>query len=162
MLDHLKTNVSRYFGAWTVGGTVLLLVMFVSGVLILNDTKKVMLTGTDQAVFLKANNRFEHWKGLSWKSSERLLEKADGMVFLFGKEKARTFWMRGMQFDLDIIWIKDGKVVKIDSGIPAPLEGENPVVVSSAPFEVDAVIEVPAGMANKLGIKRGRVYEELQ
>lgn len=122
------------------------------------DTKDIQ-NGGKTITFLHANNTLEHWAGLSWKQEEKL--DTAGMLFTFRRQEEREFWMRGMQFDLDVIWIQNGKIVKIDSGVKAPQDGEVPERMSSAPFKIDAVIEVPAGKAAELGLKRGITLKDL-
>jgi hypothetical protein len=111
---------------------------------------------------LTANSTFRRTQGLSGYSSEDLLSKADGMVFLFAEEEQRVFWMRNMEFPIDIVWIRDGQVVKIDRDVQPPEGGEEPERVSSQPFKVDAVIEFPAGGASKYGIVNGIRIPDLQ
>ena len=162
MLNQLRSSLNQYFGAWVTGITIVLLICIAGFAFLANDKKVVMLSSSTEGIFLKSNNVVEHWLGLSWRKEEAFEDDVLGMIFLFDREKERTFWMRGMQFDLDVIWVKDGRVVKIDSNVPAPTDGEEPARMTSAPFEVDAVIEVPAGQAAALGIKRGRTLDELK
>ena len=46
-------------------------------------------------------------KGLS--ERERICERC-AMLFLFEKEGNYSFWMKGMRFDLDMIWIRSGRI----------------------------------------------------
>lgn len=78
-----------------------------------------------------------------------------GMLFTFDEEKPRTFWMKGMAFDLDVVWIVDGKVVSVQEAIPAPEKGEEPVSFSSKPLAIDMALELPAGSVDQLGILAG-------
>ncbi len=42
-----------------------------------------------------------------------------GMLFVFGSESKRAFWMKGMKFPLDIIWInRDKEIVDIAGNVP--------------------------------------------
>lgn len=100
-----------------------------------------------------ADNPFEHAKGLSGTLPDTI--GADGMLFVFDEQAERVFTMKGMKYNLDFIWIKDGKVVRIDENVPAPAPGEDPVQVSSKPLRVDMVLEVPAGIARQLGYVEG-------
>lgn len=82
---------------------------------------------------------------------------SDGMLFVFEKSQIVQFWMKDMLFDLDLVWISDGKIVGISTNVshPAPntLEKELPVYVS--PSEVDAVLEVPSGFSDVSRWKTG-------
>ncbi|HBP01281.1 MAG: hypothetical protein UY41_C0002G0020 [Candidatus Moranbacteria bacterium GW2011_GWE1_49_15] len=73
-----------------------------------------------------------------------------GMLFTFPEKARHAFWMKGMRFDLDIIWVADGKAVWIEKKIPFD-SGEtfDPDVVS------DQVLELNAGLADGIGIAVG-------
>jgi uncharacterized membrane protein (UPF0127 family) len=47
-------------------------------------------------------------KGLSVKDT---LNETEGMLFVFSTEREHSFWMKGMKFPIDIIWIDDDKEV---------------------------------------------------
>ncbi|MCH8049257.1 DUF192 domain-containing protein [Patescibacteria group bacterium] len=108
----------------------------------LSDHGTLAIPGGELDV-LVADNFYEHQKGLSGTEFDTL--GADGMIFLFNDQQQRTFWMKGMNYDLDIVWIADGKIVKIKRDVPAPEAGEEPAQMHSRPFEVDMVLELPAG-----------------
>lgn len=82
---------------------------------------------------------------------------ADGMMFIFDEGAQRAFWMKDMRFDLDVLWVAEGKVVKIDLAVPAPAEGQEPARMHSSPHLVDTVIELPAGSVSHLGIAVGDI-----
>jgi hypothetical protein len=79
-----------------------------------------------------------------------------GMYFPFDSAAYWVFWMKDMHFPIDIIWIRDGKVVDIDSSVPAP-SSRNPLDLKTySPVEpADAVLELNAGQAVALGIGKG-------
>ncbi len=80
--------------------------------------------------------------GLSWR--ERLGEN-EGMIFMYPAKQRVAYWMQGMQFPLDFLWVAEGKVVEITESVPAPTQ-ENPVVRTVSPrVEADMVVEVNAG-----------------
>ena len=62
--------------------------------------------------------------------------------------------MRGMKFPLDIIWIKDIKVVSCSKNLPMPKTGEKAISVNS-PTTVNYVVEVNAGWCGKNKIQAG-------
>jgi uncharacterized membrane protein (UPF0127 family) len=81
------------------------------------------------------------------------------MLFIFPEAEVQNFWMKGMKFPLDVAWIKDGKVVSVDTNIPAPKPGEEPARMSSSPIGVDMVLELPAGQAYAHNIKPGIILK---
>lgn len=85
------------------------------------------------------------------------LDEREGMLFIFEQPGLHAFWMKGMTFPLDIIWIEDERVVHVEAGIPAPSPNEDdssrPIYSPAAPARY--VLEVNAGFAQKYGISRG-------
>lgn len=79
-----------------------------------------------------------------------------GMIFPYPQPAFHAFWMKGMHFDIDIVWIRDGRIIGIAPRVPAPLrpDAENPARVQSSEL-VDLVLEVPAGYASAHGWRRG-------
>jgi len=116
-------------------------------------------------VFIKAevaDNDSERNKGLSGRSS---LEKNSGMLFVIADNKSTpTFWMKGMKFPIDIIWIhsspddvKEGEIIQIDKNIEIPAIGtpDNKLNLYSPKSAVDYVLEVNSGYSNLNNIKVG-------
>lgn len=121
-----------------------------------NEHKTFVYPGGELDV-LVADNFLEQEKGLSGTRAETL--QADGMLFEFKDQEERVFWMNGMNYALDIVWIRDNKIVKIQTDVPAPKPGEDPVKMYSRPFEVDMVLEVPAGIVGQSGMVEGHLIE---
>ncbi len=90
-------------------------------------------------------------KGLSGRNK---LSDNEGMLFDFKKLTRPTFWMKDMNFDLDLIWIQNKKIIGITADVPAPKSLSGSLPTYSPPQEVDMVLEVNAGWskANKIQI----------
>jgi hypothetical protein len=73
-----------------------------------------------------------------------------GMLFEFERPGRYSFWMKDMQFPLDLVWIFQKKIVHIEKNIQPSFAG----VLNSAE-KADAVLEVNAGTIERLGIKMG-------
>ena len=99
-----------------------------------------------------ADTLWRQYRGLSGRKN--LCENC-GMFFVFNSEKERFFVMRDMKFALDIIWINNGKIVKIDKNLPP--EGFITSKIYSSGESVDNVLEVNAGFADNNNIKVGDV-----
>lgn len=85
------------------------------------------------------------------------LDDDQGMLFDFGRETGIAMWMKDTPLSLDMIFISaDGRVVDIARNTtPFSLE------VIKARARAQAVLEVKAGIADKLGLKLGdRVEHE--
>ena len=94
-------------------------------------------------------------KGLSGRS---FLASDSGMLFTFGTTSiSPIFWMKDMLIPLDFIWIKDGKVLKIDKNIqpPAPNTPDNQLPEYAPGTPIDYVLEVNAGFCDQNGISVG-------
>jgi uncharacterized membrane protein (UPF0127 family) len=90
--------------------------------------------------------------GLSWRKQ---LATETGMVFVYSPAQRVMFWMKGMQFPLDFIFVRDGKVVQIVNNVPAPSQ-ENQIPKTIVPeMDVDMVIEVNAGWVLSHGVMVG-------
>jgi len=80
-----------------------------------------------------------------------------GMIFYFNPPQVVTFWMKGMQFPLDFIWVRDHKVTELTEHVGAPLASmTDDQLPRYTPKEyVDAVVEVNAGFVEFYKIRVG-------
>ena len=76
------------------------------------------------------------------------------MLFLFEKSSKRSFWMAGMNFPLDIIWINGNKIVDISKDAQPPKNIGLPAIISPS-TKIDKVLELSAGAVEKFNIKIG-------
>lgn len=101
-----------------------------------------------------ASTSLEQTRGLSFRPS---LGANDGMLFVFATGSVQSFWMKDMNFPLDMIWISGTTVVGFAQNVPAPAPGTPlwnlPVYVS--PGDTDKVLEVNAGTVAKYNIRVG-------
>lgn len=96
----------------------------------------------------------EQEKGLSGRDS---LAEDQGMLFVYKEPAQAFFWMKEMQFPLDILWIANGKVVGFEEDVPVPsadaIDANLPRYSPTLP--ITAVLEVNAGFVQKNKIKIG-------
>ena len=82
-----------------------------------------------------------------------------GMWFDLGGVGAASFWMRGMQFPLDIVWVNElFQVVHVTYNAPVPSPGAEESslpLYTSGSTPVRYVLEIGAGLARELGIEPG-------
>lgn len=98
-------------------------------------------------------------RGLSGRSE--LVEK-EGMLFIFNKPGNYGFWMKGMKFPLDIVWIRDNKIIGFEENllpVPSLSRGQAKIYFPKEP--VDRVLEVKAGTIKNFEIKNGDMVEVL-
>ena len=86
-------------------------------------------------------------------SNRETLCKDCGMLFIFPDKQVRNFWMKDMNFPLDIIWINDDKIEGINENLLP--EGEVPGKTYSSILPVNYVLEINAGLANEYGLEAG-------
>ena len=82
------------------------------------------------------------------------LKKGWGMLFVFEKRKPHRFWMKRMQFPLDIIWLDNHKIVHILRNIQPATSGEKHQTMSP-PVPANFVLEIDAGRASELKLQLG-------
>ena len=76
-----------------------------------------------------------------------------GMYFEYSQPAFYAFWMKGMRFSIDIIWLRNGRIVGFEANVPFERGGNGPTL---RPHElIDAVLEVPAGYATASGWQIG-------
>ena len=99
----------------------------------------------DRATFIVeiAQTMLQQTSGLSFRSS---LAPGYGMLFLFGAPAIQTFWMKDMNFPLDMIWIGGGKVLGFaQNAVPQPGAPLWELKLYTSPPGTNTVLEVPAG-----------------
>lgn len=95
----------------------------------------------------------EQAAGLGFRDS---LGKDDGMLFIFEEEIMPGFWMKSMEFPIDIVWISGDAVVGVSENIQPPTgAADENLTVYSPPEPVNYVLEVNAGIVAENGIKIG-------
>jgi len=120
----------------------------------LSDRQQIQIeVGTQNLTVEVVHKPVSITRGLSGRSEIG----ADGMLFIFANEQATSFWMKEMQFDLDMVWLKDGRVVSVTAQVPAPLPTTSltQLPLYPSPGVVDMVLEIPAGQAEKWQIVAG-------
>lgn len=88
-------------------------------------------------------------RGLSGRNA---LASDRGMLFVFDRPGPYDFWMHGMRFALDIIWVLDGRVVDVAENVPPPDGAPARLIPTSF---ANQVLEVNAGFAAQHGVRYG-------
>lgn len=92
-------------------------------------------------------------KGLSGRTG---LKDNEGMLFIFPKPGHYGFWMKEMNFPIDIVWIKEGKILDWEENVkPEPQKGTWGLTVYYPPEPVEMVLEVAAQTVKKRGWDKG-------
>ncbi|MCB2187838.1 MAG: DUF192 domain-containing protein [Deltaproteobacteria bacterium] len=113
---------------------------------------KVLLAGQELLAEAPRTNP-ERYRGLSGRPS---LAPGRAMIFTFLPAQKAHMHMTGMQFGIDFIWAREGRVLGVTPKVyPTPPRLQSIV----APAPVDVVLEVPAGWAAAHGVKAGMPLE---
>jgi len=123
----------------------------------LTPRSTLMIGGTKISVEI-ADTAEKRNRGLSGRTS---MEEDQGMLFDFKNSQTTKpgFWMIDMKFDLDLIWIKDNRVIEITKSVPHPKTGtdSSELPIYYPEHAIDTVVEVNSGFSDRRGIKVGDV-----
>jgi uncharacterized membrane protein (UPF0127 family) len=97
-----------------------------------------------------ADSRSEQQKGLGERDG---LAWDSGMYFPYQTPGFYSFWMKGMRFSIDIVFVREGRIVEIHPQVPFEQGGNGPTIRPRS--LVDGVLEVPAGYAVASGWQIG-------
>ena len=117
----------------------------------------VTVNGVKLVADIADNNELRS-KGLSVKNT---LNETEGMLFVFKTAREHSFWMNGMKFPIDIIWIsEDHRVVHIEHSLEPCIPDE-----SCPTYKPDRdslyVLETVAGFAQKYNVT-GNTYVDFR
>ncbi len=113
---------------------------------------KSQITIAKQAFSLEvATTSAEQQKGLSGREK---LPQDQGILFIFAKADHYPFWMKEMKFPIDIIFIKNNKIVSITHNAQPIKKDDNnpPIYQSEEPFT--HALEINGGLAKKYAFKK--------
>lgn len=101
-----------------------------------------------------ADSASKRSKGLSGRES---LASDSGMLFIFPQEKKYQFWMKGMKFPLDFIFIRGGKVVDLLRSIPtpSPAQQDQSLPLYEPVVPINMMLEVNSGFIDARQIQIG-------
>lgn len=94
-------------------------------------------------------------QGLSNRAS---LEKNQGMLFIYPEKQNLSFWMKEMNFDIDLVWLLEGKIMAYIENMPKPPENIalKDLPLYTSPMPVNQVLELPAGAVQRLKLQVGQ------
>jgi uncharacterized protein len=122
----------------------------------INDLPKIISVGDAIFNLELATDLSSRTKGLSDRPS---LPEESGMLFIFNNPGNYGFWMKDMNFSIDIIWISNSTVVGYEKNVEP--EGNFPSQTYFPPVPVTEVLEINAGLVDRLGIEVGDVVKLL-
>ena len=97
-----------------------------------------------------AESSVDKTRGLSGREE---LKEGTGMLFVYPYPTEPVIWMPNMHFPIDIIWLRDHRIVTIVENAPPDDSSDRPRYRPTEP--ADRVLEVPAGTAQKHALNLG-------
>ncbi len=119
-----------------------------------NNIKYVLVAGQKIKVDL-AINQEEKNQGLSGRLS---LDEGTGMLFIFENSARYAFWMKDMNFNIDIIWIGENFEIAY---IKKDAKPESFPEAFTPNRDAKYILEVPAGFSDKYNLKESDKVEFL-
>lgn len=114
-----------------------------------NSNKKMAAKiGSHQFQLETARTQEERNLGLGGKKN---LCQDCAMLFVFPSPSDYSFWMKDMDFDLDIIWIYGGKIAYIAKDV----SHDFPEKIIDPRLNADQVLEINSGLSDKYNFKVG-------
>lgn len=97
-----------------------------------------------------ARTQEEKEKGLMYREN---LGKDRGMLFINREEVIYPFWMKSMQFPLDIIWLDNNSEIVFIAKNAQPCAGECNNIIPDKPARY--ILELNAGEVERIGLQVG-------
>lgn len=85
----------------------------------------------------------------------------EGMLFVYQSESHPIFWMKDMQYAIDIVWISaDGEITGVEVAAAAPVPDTPDATLEryTAPAPTQFVLELQSGKAAELGFVPGTKF----
>lgn len=140
--------------------SVRIIIFLILGILFFSFTFNKSDSSTNNQYFAKiknikinleiADSILEKSIGLMYRDN---LNPDSGMLFIFKPAQKTVFWMKNVNFPLDLLFISNDKIVKIYEGVPPCIS--EPCTTYPSKFTVDYALEVNAGFCKKNGVKPG-------
>lgn len=101
-----------------------------------------------------ANTADKRKQGLGGRQS---IASDEGMLFVFPDSGKHPFWMKGLSFALDFVWISGETVVDLTPNVspPTPGQADSALPIYQSKEDINKVLEVNGGTIQKLNIKIG-------
>lgn len=117
------------------------------------NKNKSFVTINDKTFYVDvAKTDLEREKGLSIYNS---LSENKGMIFTFKTPDYYAFWMKDMKFAIDIIYIRNNRIIAIYENVKPPKTSDEKPTIIKPNEKSDAVLEINANLSKKYNFKIG-------
>lgn len=114
--------------------------------------ERIVKIGNQEVAAEVADTGYKKQLGLSGRKS---LAAGRGMLFIYDSPETPGFWMKEMNFNIDIIWLYRQRIVDITPNVSR----DNQEIIYYPKELVTAVLEVPANFASGAEIAVGDTVE---
>lgn len=132
-----------------LGVLIVIIIVFLALSYLLPKTPSAEINGHTFSLYLAETSQEQEIGLAKYKS----IAPNQGMLFLFDKSDYYSFWMKNMQFPIDIIFIDNDKVVDVFQKVPVWPNENLPVYTTKT--KADKVLEINEGLAKKDNIRIG-------
>ncbi len=135
----------------------IIVITFIIFIIPFRKSKQATVTIRNQSFTVEvADTDQKRTKGLSGRNS---LDQKTGMLFVFDTADFYSFWMKEMKFPIDILFIRDNKIVTIAQSVPKPKDDTAPagLLLYKPAQAVNYVLEINAGLSQKYGFEEGDI-----
>jgi hypothetical protein len=108
--------------------------------------------GTQTIIADVVRTEAEREKGLSGRSD---LNVNEGMLFVFDEAEVHPFWMKDMEIPIDVIWIRNGRIVGFTENVDPGIGKDASETIFSPPEPIDRALELRAGRVKLLKAETG-------
>ncbi len=125
-----------------------------------NDTSASVTINEQTFDVEVADNDEKKIKGLSDRDS---LDRDKGMLFIFEEKGRHGFWMKNVNFPLDLIYISDNTIVDIIKNAQPVAGDATNVEVYTPQDDANYVLEINGGLSDEYGFEIGNevVYTDI-
>lgn len=118
-----------------------------------SGAKKTLTVGGAVFEVEVAADAVSRMNGLSGRPS---LGEKEGLFFIFPEAGMHGFWMKDMNFPIDIVWINENKIVGFSENLlPEPDRTVFTLPIYYPPSEANTVLEINAGAVSKYNLRIG-------
>lgn len=136
-------------------GALLVASVLIGGFLLTNEevTQPRMKFGSRQLSIEEVSSGADRQRGLSGREG---ITDTQGMLFTFERAGKHCFWMKDMNFSIDIIWLDEAKkIIDIEENVSPESYPKEFCPARDARY----VLEVQAGLSGKAGVDVGDKLE---
>lgn len=149
-MSMLKKIGAIAISAFFVG---LLFLLVKSGIGSGNDSSSSVVIKGEKFSVEVADTPIKKLIGLAGRKS---IGKNEAMFFPFQSGTTPIFWMKGMLIPIDIVWLRDGRVIGFEENLKPEgnrIDVDLKIYRPSEP--IDSVLEVASGTVSRLGLNVG-------